>query len=120
VLVSSHLLAQVEQTVDDVVIIANGRLVHASSLDQLRTMAVPRTIVVPADPAALANLGQRMGWQLTGEIPGAAVVQGVDSTVVGHAAFQAGLELHQLVPLRADLEQLFFSMTQTRPEGGAQ
>ncbi len=41
VLVSSHVLSEVEQTVDDVVIIARGRLVHASSLAQLEAMARP-------------------------------------------------------------------------------
>ncbi|MCU0263893.1 MAG: ATP-binding cassette domain-containing protein [Candidatus Nanopelagicales bacterium] len=41
VLVSSHVLSEVEQTVDDVVIIARGRLVHASSLAQLEALARP-------------------------------------------------------------------------------
>ena len=37
-LVSSHVLSEVEQTVDDVVIIAKGRLVHASSLAELAAL----------------------------------------------------------------------------------
>ena len=35
-LVSSHVLSEVEQTVDSVVIIARGRLVHEGTLDELR------------------------------------------------------------------------------------
>jgi ABC-2 type transport system ATP-binding protein len=48
-------------------------------------------------------------------------VRGIDSAAVGHAAFTAGVELHELRTERADLEQLFFSLTQaqyTAPPAG--
>ncbi|WP_448629899.1 ABC transporter ATP-binding protein [Cellulomonas soli] len=50
VLVSSHVLSEVEQTVDDVVIIARGRLVHASSLADLARLARPLVRVVSPTP----------------------------------------------------------------------
>src|SRR3954471_3119369 len=59
VLVSSHVLSEVEQTVDDVVIIARGRLAHASSLGDLAGMARPRVRVVAPDAAALGALVER-------------------------------------------------------------
>ena len=49
VLVSSHVLTEVQHTVDDVVIIAGGRLVHASSLAALAELAEPETYVESPD-----------------------------------------------------------------------
>ena len=62
VLVSSHVLSEVEQTVDDVVIIARGRLVHASSLAQLEAMARPAVRISSPDAAGLAALVAEQGW----------------------------------------------------------
>jgi ABC-2 type transport system ATP-binding protein len=60
ILISSHLLAEVENTVDDVVIIARGRMVLHSSLVDLRRLASPKTLVAASDPGALAALVQRV------------------------------------------------------------
>ena len=62
VLVSSHVLSEVEQTVDDVVIIARGRLVHASSLAELEAMARPAVRISSPDAAGLAALVAEQGW----------------------------------------------------------
>ncbi len=53
ILVSSHQLQEVEQTVDDVVIIANGRLVREGAVSELR--GAPTTLVRTSDPAQLAG-----------------------------------------------------------------
>src|SRR5699024_4575975 len=53
VLVSSHLLQEVEQTVDEVVIINNGRLVSEGSMSEL--YGPPRSLVRTSDPSALAG-----------------------------------------------------------------
>jgi ABC-2 type transport system ATP-binding protein len=111
VVVSSHLLAEVEQCVDDVVIITGGRLVHASSLEQMRQMAVPRTQVLAADPAALGQLISGQGWRAFAGPEGSAIVEGAPAWEIGRAAYQSGLELHRLSPLQEGLEQLYFSMT---------
>jgi len=62
VLVSSHVLSEVEQTVDDVVIIARGRLVHASSLPELAALAEPTVRVSSPDAAGLRALVADAGW----------------------------------------------------------
>ena len=56
VLVSSHVLSDVEHTVYDVVIIARGRLVHSSSMAQLAALAEPSVRVASPDAAGLARL----------------------------------------------------------------
>ena len=67
VLVSSHVLAEVQHTVDDVVIIARGRLVHASSLAELAELAEPETYVESPDPPTLATLRRDRGWTARAE-----------------------------------------------------
>ncbi|MDR1824894.1 MAG: ABC transporter ATP-binding protein [Bifidobacteriaceae bacterium] len=111
IVISSHLLSEVEQTVDDVVIIAQGRLIHQSSLDELKAMDRPRTHVVAADPAALARLAQSRGWEVQPAPDGGLTVYGADANAIGQAAFAAGLELHQLASLHAGLEETFLRLT---------
>ena len=71
VLVSSHVLGEVQHTVDAVVVIARGRLVHASSLSELAAMAGARTYVETPTPERLAELCAERGWSCTSSPPGA-------------------------------------------------
>ncbi|MBW0253634.1 ABC transporter ATP-binding protein [Cellulomonas sp. PS-H5] len=121
VLVSSHVLSEVQQTVDDVVIIAGGRLVHASTLAELSGLAEPRVRVASPDGAALDALVARAGWQRVAGAPGVAELVGTDVATVGHAAFAAGLELHELAAHGVGLEDVFLRLTAPAPApaGGA-
>jgi ABC-2 type transport system ATP-binding protein len=116
ILVSSHVLSEVEQTVDDVVIIARGRLVHASSLAQLEAMARPAVRISCPDPAGLAALVAEHGWVpvTTFESVTTAVVHDRHTPQVGAAAFARGLELHELSPAGTSLEALFLQLTADR------
>lgn len=110
VLVSSHQLAEVQETVDDVVIIADGRLVHASSLAGLEELADRSVAVRTPNVAALEKLAVDRGWALSMEGPGV-VVHGVRGDAVGPAAFSAGIEIHQMTDRVADLEDVFLDLT---------
>ncbi|AEE46777.1 ABC transporter ATP-binding protein [Cellulomonas fimi] len=114
VLVSSHVLSEVEQTVDDVVIIARGRLVHASSLADLARLARPHVTVASPDAAGLAALVERAGWSRAPGgrtlAPGAVELVDVDAATVGAAAFGARLELHELSTRDPGLEGLFLEL----------
>ncbi|TYL45735.1 ATP-binding cassette domain-containing protein [Nocardioides sp. BGMRC 2183] len=114
VLVSSHLLREVEASVDDVVIIAQGRLRHASSLTALREQASPATYVVAPDAAALADLARSHGWRTVPERDGL-VVDGATAPEIGAAAYRSGLELHELTRRDVDIEELFFRLTRATP-----
>ena len=110
VLVSSHLLQEVEQTVDDVVIIANGRLVKQGPMADLGGHA--GVLVRTSDPAALARA---LGDVVSEPTPdGALLVHGTDLRVIGDAALAAGLPVWELRRQETDLEALFFELT----EGG--
>ncbi|MDI6909174.1 ATP-binding cassette domain-containing protein [Nocardioides sp.] len=110
VLVSSHVLAEVQHTVDDVVIIAAGRLVHASSLTELAGLAAPETYVQSPAEQALADLCRARGWSTRPDGAGL-VVTGVLAAEVGAAAYAAGLELHQLAGRGVGLEDVFLRLT---------
>ncbi|NLF05345.1 MAG: ABC transporter ATP-binding protein [Actinomycetales bacterium] len=120
VLVSSHVLAEVQQTVDDVVIISRGRLAHSSTLAELAQLAAP--VVVVASPATLGleRLVAERGWRRahlpegTTAAPGAVALEQVTPAEVGAAAFAAGVELHELTLHNPGLEKLFLELT-SRP-----
>jgi ABC-2 type transport system ATP-binding protein len=110
VLISSHVLTEVQHTVDDVVIITGGRLVHASSLAALSDLAEPETYVEAPDADALARLAADRGWTVRPDGAGL-VVTGVEGPEVGAAAYAGGLELHQLASRGVGLEDVFFRLT---------
>ena len=115
VLVSSHLLAEVAQTVDDVVIIASGRLVTESSLADLtrhsRAGVRVRTPHAEALRAALAGEG------IAAEVVAADAVMAFDTTTdaVGLAAAGTGAVIYEMTSERFDLEDIFLELT--TPEG---
>ena len=122
VLVSSHVLSEVQQTVDDVVIIARGRLVHASDLAGLAALAGRRVRVVARDRAALDDLVAARWPSAATPDPGrpdAVLLHEVPATEVGAAAFGAGLELHELSPQDVGLEDVFLRLTGGDGLGGA-
>ncbi|MBX9245454.1 ABC transporter ATP-binding protein [Actinotalea ferrariae] len=125
VLVSSHVLSEVQQTVDDVVIIARGRLVHASSLAELARLARRTVRVASPDQDGLRRLVERVaggstpGAAVSLPEPGVAVLEGVEAAAVGAAAFAAGVELHELASRDVGLEDLFLQLTGERAASGA-
>ncbi len=110
VLVSSHVLSEVQQTVDDVVIIADGRLVHASALTDLVALADRSVDLVTPDRPLLQQLASHHGWTVTTSEAGD-VVAGPTAAELGAVAFRAGLELHRLDDGEVDLEQIFLRLT---------
>jgi ABC-2 type transport system ATP-binding protein len=112
VLVSSHLLSEVEQTVDRVVIVGAGRLVREGSMDQLRSGADGAGTVLVRSPevARLAELLRADGKAVTAE-DGSLSVTGTTPAEVGRRAFAAGIELHELRSRTSGLEEIYFQLT---------
>jgi ABC-2 type transport system ATP-binding protein len=109
VLVSSHVLSEVEQTVDDVVVISRGRLVRQGALAELDTGPSHVLVRTPTPEALLAALD---GVSVEALPTGLLRVPGHSAEEVGHVAFAAGVELHELTPEPSDLEKVFLDMTQ--------
>lgn len=109
VLVSSHVLGEVQATVDDVVVLAEGRLVHASSLEEMVALADSHVRVSGPDAGAIERTITAAGWRVE-SIPAALVVRGARAAAVGHALFVAGVEVHSLTDVGADLEETFLQV----------
>lgn len=111
VLVSSHLLAEVEQGVDHLVVIDGGRCVYQGGLDQLRGAGRARVLVRCPDPVRLAQALAAAGIVEIDTLPdGRLGVGGVDAARVGDVALAAGVAVHGLVEERVDLERMFLQL----------
>lgn len=110
VLVSSHVLGEVQQTVDDVVIIARGRLVHASTLDELASLGERQVHVRTPDRRLLEQIAQARQWRISDD-PSGVVVHGATAAEIGAVAFAERLELHGLSDDVLDLEDVFLRLT---------
>jgi ABC-2 type transport system ATP-binding protein len=117
VLISSHLLAEMQQLADDVIIIAAGRVLAQGTLtDVIGGLTAPtRTLVRTNDVAALrAALGDKA--EITSTADGSFCVTGVDTLTIGVAAHAAGIVLEQLTTQQPDLEEAFLTLTRSMTE----
>jgi ABC-2 type transport system ATP-binding protein len=112
VLISSHLLAEVEQTIDQVVIISRGQTMYYGPLDALRKSQQSRVIVQPADPNKLVAALQEAGFSEIQPVPDNRIAI-INATVqqIGDVAAKAGVALYGMQEEKVDLEQLFFRLT---------
>jgi len=109
ILVSSHLLQEVEQTVDDVVIIANGVLVKQGTMAEMHGGG--GILVRTPHPDQLAAALTERSIESGPDGDGALLAQTDDLRAVGEAAYAAGLPVWELTSRAADLEALFLDLT---------
>jgi ABC-2 type transport system ATP-binding protein len=111
VLISSHVLAEVAQTVDQVLIINGGRLVIETSLDRLTTRVGGsvriRSPQLPRLAEALRN--ERIETTMTNDH--ALLAHATTGERVGDVAFAAGVPIHELVAEGSSLEEVFLELT---------
>jgi len=109
VLVSSHVLAEVAQTVDDVVVIHRGRMVRQGSVSELTMGGVVR-VRTPAAEQLVAALAAT-GLDVTRQDDGSLQVSTDDLARVGDVAHAAGAPLHELTLVTTSLEEVFLELT---------
>jgi ABC-2 type transport system ATP-binding protein len=110
VFVSSHLLAEVEQLADDVVVINHGQLVTTGALASLQRAGT--TVRTPA-PERLTQVLERAGARVHPGHDGELVVRDMPTDEIGDSAHAAGIALHELAPQAGSLEELFLDWTST-------
>ena len=113
VLVSSHVLAEVAQTVDRVLIINRGRLIVESTLGQLTARVGGSVRVRSPQAGALREALAREGIDAT-ETEGVLFVRGTTSERVGEVAAAGAVVLHELVNEASSLEEVFLQLTADR------
>jgi ABC-2 type transport system ATP-binding protein len=114
VVVSSHLMHEMEETADHVLVIGRGRLIADTSIAEFTQRATGSHVrVVSPDAVALGALLERAGGLLspgTGDGDALAVV-GLTGARIGDLAAEHGLRIHELVGRRASLEAAFMELT---------
>jgi ABC-2 type transport system ATP-binding protein len=111
VLVSSHVLAEVAQTVDQVVIIAGGRLITQSTLDALTARTDQLVRVRTPAVEALRSLLAAQGIQANPDGADQLLAAGTTPETVGKAAAAAGIVIYEMGAERSNLEDVFLQLT---------
>jgi ABC-2 type transport system ATP-binding protein len=112
VLLSSHVLAEAAQTVDDVVVIHQGRLVRQGAIGELEQLGAGGVFVSSPTRERLAMAVQRAGGIVEFEGRDGLVVHGMNAGDVGELAHGERVLLRQLTPRGGSLEEVFFSLTE--------
>jgi len=115
ILVSSHLLSEVELLADDLIIIAAGQLVAQGSVASvLQSMAHGSRILVRTPDVAKLMAALDGDAVATPAGNGDVYISGADAVAIGDAAQRAGIAIHQLITERPDLEGVFLELTRGR------
>jgi ABC-2 type transport system ATP-binding protein len=110
VLLSSHLLAEVEEICDRVGVISHGRLLDESTVDDLRGGRRLRIVAAPLDRALAVGMRFTDGAELSGDAVLLDVPDDRTPDVV-RALVGDGLDVHEAVVTERTLEEVFFEMT---------
>jgi ABC-2 type transport system ATP-binding protein len=112
VLVSSHLMSEMAQTADQLVIIGRGRLIADLPTAQLIDSSARKDVLVRSPRAAeLAGLMTARGATITKQDDGALAVTGLDAAAIGDLAAEQGIAVHALIPRTATLEEAYLDLT---------
>jgi len=113
VLISSHVLAEVQQSVDDLLIMSSGKLLAQGSMEVLLRAGQPLVRVRSPQAQRLGAILAARGATVSASDESLAV-RGLGAAEVGAAAAQSGIVLHELFAELAGLEDLFLQIAGTR------
>jgi ABC-2 type transport system ATP-binding protein len=112
VLVSSHLMAEMALTADQLIVLGRGRLIAQTSLHEFVGRAGGARVGVRSpDRDRLAALLRRAGATVRADGHDRLSVSGVDCAAVGRTAARHGIELHELAAEQPSLEEAFMRLT---------
>ncbi|MBA2811515.1 ATP-binding cassette domain-containing protein [Streptomyces sp. KM273126] len=113
VMMSSHLMSEIELTVDHLVVIGRGRLIANTSMSAFIAEHSHQEVVVRSPQAAdLAQRLARSGAAARLESEDRLVVTGIGPARIGALAAAGGIELHELTLRQTSLEEVFMELTQ--------
>jgi ABC-2 type transport system ATP-binding protein len=110
VLVSSHLMSEMEDTADHLVVLGRGRLLADVPMEDLLGAHAAVGVRSPQAPF-LASALQRAGGTVELQIDGSQRVDGLDVAMVGDIAFATGVRVHELARVTVSLEAAYLSLT---------
>ncbi|MCW2814459.1 MAG: putative transporter ATP-binding protein [Nocardioides sp.] len=112
VLVSSHLMSEVQQTADRLVIVGRGRLIADSTVEEvLRGLGDHEVLVRTPGADALADRLRAQGRAVRRTAPDELVVTDATAAGVGDVARELGVAVHHLTEVRQSLEDAYLQLT---------
>jgi len=112
VLVSSHLMSEMAQTADRLIVIGRGRLIADTTTAQLLESSTRSDVLVRSPRAAeLADLIKARGATVKPEEDGGLAVTGLDAPAIGDLAAEHGIAVHALIPRSPSLEEAYLDLT---------
>jgi ABC-2 type transport system ATP-binding protein len=112
VFVSSHLMSEMENTADHLIVVGKGKLIADCSMSEFiaRSSGTAIRVKTPT-PDSLVLAIAAEGGVATTEKDGTLLVRGMGAEQVGDIAFEKGIRLHELASIRASLEEAFMELT---------
>ena len=112
VLISSHLMSEMAQTADRVVVIGRGRILADATLDDfVAGLGGEYVKVTTPETGRLGDALHATGLDVRREGPSTITVRGADAAHVGRSAFELGVLLEELVQVRPSLEDAYLRLT---------
>jgi ABC-2 type transport system ATP-binding protein len=112
VLVSSHLMSEMAQTADRLIVIGRGRLIADTTTAELIQSSQRQDVLLRTPRAAeMASLLAVRGAAVSREEDGALAVTGLDAPAIGDLAAEHGIAVHALIPRAASLEEAYLDLT---------
>lgn len=119
VLLSSHLMSEMAQTADHVIVLGKGSVIADAPMSDLLTRGEGHVVVRSPEAARFASMLMGAGIEgvrLEPQDEERFVVFGLEAAQVGRAAAQQSIELHELTPVTSSLEDVYLSLTRNQVE----
>jgi ABC-2 type transport system ATP-binding protein len=120
VLISSHLMSEMEVTADRLVIVGRGRLVADTSVRELAERFGRGVLVRTTRADELAGALRSAGAAVAAEAGGALSVRGLDAPAIGEVAARRAIPVHEMTSRGASLEEAYLALTADSVEYGAE
>jgi ABC-2 type transport system ATP-binding protein len=112
IFVSSHLMSEMENTADHLIVIGRGKLIADCTMKEFVARASGAAVQVrtPSADRLIRAVSAKGATVITGD-DGSIEVRGMSAEQVGDLAFSEGIRLHELATVRASLEEAFMELT---------
>lgn len=112
VFISSHLMSEMAQTADHLIVLGQGRIIADQPLgDFLDAAGESRVLVRTENSQALMSALAGAGITLVCQDAETFEVRGIDARSIGRRALELGLVIHELTPLHSSLEESYLKLT---------
>jgi ABC-2 type transport system ATP-binding protein len=114
VFVSSHLMSEMENTADHLIVIGRGKLIADCTVAEFIAANSAQSVRVRTPQrGTMIGLAASVGCSARDDGDGYLIVHGLDAEQIGDLAFEHEIKLHELTPVNASLEQAFMDLTAT-------